>query len=168
MNYEELDKKANLGAFSTLDMAVCVPEIQKIKPGGVYLEVGVDKGKSLSIARMVAKEDVEVIGVDLRDDPEVEGAKFFQMNSQDPATAKAVNKKIDVIFIDGDHFYEGVAKDIEVWYPYMKKGGVMLFHDCDATSPGVVQAVEEFVEKYKFKDVYYDPDQRCSMARIRL
>lgn len=168
MNYEDLDKKANLGAFSTFDMAVLVPEVQKLQPGQVYLEVGVDKGKSLSVARMVAKEGVEVIGVDLRDNPDVPGTYFFRLDSQNPVTAKLVNRKIDVLFIDGDHSYEGCSKDIAVWYPCMAEHGVMLFHDCDDTSPGVVQAVKEFVDKYKLNDVYYDPNQRCSMARIRL
>lgn len=165
-NLDKLDLKANPGAFSTFDMAVCVPEIEKLEPGQVYLEVGVDRGKSLSIARMVAKRGVEVIGVDLRENPNVPDTLFFQMDSKD--AAKIVNRKVDVIFIDGDHSYEGCKADIDSWYPHMAKGGVMLFHDCDETSPGVVQAVKEFVEENGFEDVYYDPNQRCSMARIRL
>lgn len=35
----------------------------------------------------------------------------------------------DILFIDGDHSYEGVTKDMEAWYPYLKKGGHVLFHD---------------------------------------
>jgi hypothetical protein len=167
-NLEELDRKANNGAFSTFDMEVCVPEIEKLKPGQVYLEVGVDKGKSLSIAKMVAEKGVEVIGVDLCEDPEVPGTTFCRMNSQLSETADAVDRTINVIFIDGDHSYEGCKADIDTWYPHMAKDGVMLFHDCDSTSPGVVRAVEEFVKDNNFKDVYYDPNQRCSMARIRL
>lgn len=163
MNLEELDKKANPGAFSTLDAGVVAPEVEKLKPGQVYLEVGVDRGKSLSIARMVAKEGVEVYGVDLRDDPNVPNTTFIQGDS----TKVNIDKKVDVIFIDGDHSYEGCKADIDNWYPQMAKGGVMLFHDCDATSPGVEDAVAEFAKKIK-KEVYYHPDQRCSMARIYL
>ena len=161
---EALDLKANPWAFSTFDAAVLVPEVQKLKKGQVYLEVGVDRGKSLSIARMVAKEGVEVHGVDLRPDPKVSGTFFHRKNS----FKFKLGKKVDVIFIDGDHSYEGCKADIDNWYPQMAKNGVMLFHDCDASSPGVVQAVEEFVANNKFKDVYYDPNDRCSMARIRL
>src|SRR3990167_4054505 len=164
MDYNALDLKARLGAFSTLDMMICVPEIKKLKSGQVYLEVGVDKGKSLSVARMVAKKDVEVIGVDLRPDPKVKGAIFIQGDS----TKEAILSKVNVLFIDGDHTYEGCKADIDNWYPQMANGGVMLFHDCDDTSPGVVQAVAEFVKEHKFKDVFYHPEQRCSMARIRL
>lgn len=163
-NLDELDMKAHPGAFSTFDMEVLVPEVEKLKPGQVYLEVGVDRGKSLSVARMVAEKGVEVWGVDLRPDPEVDGTNFIR----DDSTKVKLDKKVDVIFIDGDHSYEGCKADIDNWYPQMAESGVMLFHDCDESSPGVVKAVEEFVEKNKFKDVYYHPEQRCSMARIRL
>lgn len=165
MNYEELDKKANLGAFSTYDMEVLVPEVEKLTPGSTYLEVGVDKGKSLSVARMVADSHVRVCGVDLREDPEVPDTYFFRGDS--PTIAKDWIGKIEVIFIDGDHTYEGCKADIDAWYPRMAKNGVMLFHDADESSPGVVRAIEEFVKKHKL-DVFYSPNQRCSMARIYL
>jgi 23S rRNA U2552 (ribose-2'-O)-methylase RlmE/FtsJ len=164
VDYSELDLKANIGAFSTLDMMIHVPEVEKLKKGQVYLEVGVDKGKSLSVAKMVAKEGVEIWGVDLREDPKVPGTNFVQADS----TQYKLGKKVDVIFIDGDHTYEGCGADIANWYPQMAKGGVMLFHDCDATSPGVVDSVADFVKEQKLKDVFYDPRQQCSMARIRL
>lgn len=167
IDLEALDLKAKPGAFSTFDMAIQVPEVEKLTYGQIYLEVGVDKGKSLSVARMVARQGVEIWGVDLQVNPKVYGTHFVQGNSQDMAKMWQ-NGKINVIFIDGDHSYEGCKADIDSWYPHMAKDGVMLFHDCDATSPGVVQAVEEFVKEHKFKDVYYDPNQRCSMARIRL
>lgn len=167
IDLEALDLKANLGAFSTFDMEILVPEVEKLKPGQVYLEVGVDKGKSLSVARMVAKEGVEVDGVDLREDPKVPGTTFFQKDSQDPWTPKIVSRKINVLFIDGDHTYEGCKADIDVWYPHMVKKGVMLFHDCDATSPGVVRAVREFAAEHSYK-VFYSPNPKCSMARIKL
>lgn len=174
---EALDLKANPGAFSTFDAAVLVPEVEKLKPDQVYLEVGVDKGKSLSIARMVAKKGVHVFGVDLREDPKIPETIFIQNDSVKVAqwwgTVTAMvnipktEEKIDVLFIDADHTYEGCKADIDAWYPHMAEHGVMLFHDCDATSPGVVQAVKEFAEEHKL-DVYYDPNPRCSMARIYL
>lgn len=165
IDLEELDLKANPGAFSTFDMEILVPEVQKLEPGQVYLEVGVDKGKSLSVARMVAKKDVNVFGVDLRVDPRVKGTIFYQGDSVE--VARLWTDEINVLFIDGDHSYEGCKADIDAWYPHMAKGGVMLFHDADATSPGVVQAVEEFAKDNNLK-VWYSPNQRCSMARIYL
>lgn len=165
VDYEELDLKARLGAFSTFDMEVLVPEVEKLEPGQVYLEVGVDKGKSLSVARMVAKEGVTICGVDLQYNPKVLGTAFFKGDSSE--VAKHWARKINVLFIDGDHSYEGCRADIDAWFPHMAEGGVMLFHDADATSPGVVEAMEEFSKENNLK-TWYSPEQRCGMGRIRL
>jgi hypothetical protein len=35
------------------------------------------------------------------------------------------------IYIDGDHSYEGVKRDYELFYPYLEDGGLMAFHDID-------------------------------------
>lgn len=36
---------------------------------------------------------------------------------------------IDMVFIDGDHRYEAVRADFDDWFPLVKTGGVILFHD---------------------------------------
>lgn len=36
---------------------------------------------------------------------------------------------IDILSIDGDHSYPGVKGDFDAWIPYVRKGGVVLFHD---------------------------------------
>lgn len=169
IDYEALDLRANKGAFSTYDAEVLVPEVMKLEPGEIYLEVGVDRGKSLSIAKMVAKEGVGIFGVDLRDDPNVEGTFFHQGDSV--AVAKLWDgeaSKISVLFIDGDHSYEGCKRDIDAWYPHLKEGATILFHDCDETSPGVVQAVAEAYQKYNCKNwkLYKREDKNTSMAQI--
>lgn len=167
VDYEALDLKANLGAFSVFDQEILVPEVMKLEPGEIYLEVGVDKGKSLSIARMVAKEGVEVYGVDLQPDPKVPDTLFYQGDSSN--IAAEYDWTVKVLFIDGDHTYEGCKADIDAWYPHMAEDGVMLFHDCDATSPGVVKAVHEFAKEKNLEGTLFEsPNQRCSMARIRL
>ncbi len=37
--------------------------------------------------------------------------------------------KFDLIFIDGDHTFEGVKHDFEKFLPFVKKDGFILFHD---------------------------------------
>lgn len=170
MDLNELDKKAKPGAFSTFDMEVFVPEVEKLEAGDIYLEIGVDRGKSLSVAKMVAKKGVEIHGVDIQNDPEVPGTYFHKINSWDLAVTW--DKKIKLLFIDGDHSFWGCHKDIELWSPHMASGGVILFHDCDESSPGVVQAVAEFIDTNKgtiqswqmFKRV----DKNTSMSKVQL
>lgn len=36
---------------------------------------------------------------------------------------------IDFFFIDGDHSYEGVEQDFDMYSPFVKKGGIIAFHD---------------------------------------
>jgi hypothetical protein len=77
------------------------------------------------------------------------------------------DNSLDLCFIDADHSYKGVKRDIEAYYPKVKEGGIICGHDCldinlantftqeqiDATylqiddetgcHPGVIQAVYE-------------------------
>ncbi|MBL0358827.1 MAG: class I SAM-dependent methyltransferase [Chitinophagaceae bacterium] len=45
------------------------------------------------------------------------------------AVADKINNTIDFIFIDGDHSYEGLQKDWELYSPKIVAGGYMLLHD---------------------------------------
>jgi predicted O-methyltransferase YrrM len=40
--------------------------------------------------------------------------------------------KIDVLFIDGDHSYEGVKKDFELYSTLMSEKGIIIIHDTDS------------------------------------
>jgi len=57
-----------------------------------------------------------------------------------------IEDDLDFVYVDGDHRYQTVKKEIELYYPKIKDGGLMAFHDYDAPDEnnGVVQAVEEF------------------------
>lgn len=35
----------------------------------------------------------------------------------------------NMVFIDGDHSYEGCKGDIEAWFPHLVPGGIMAIHD---------------------------------------
>jgi hypothetical protein len=50
----------------------------------------------------------------------------------------------DLVFIDGDHSFEGVREDIEAWWPKVRKGGWIGGHDYLKTGnfPGVHKAVD--------------------------
>lgn len=38
---------------------------------------------------------------------------------------------LDLVFIDGDHRYEFIKKDISSWLPKLRDGGILCGHDCE-------------------------------------
>jgi hypothetical protein len=54
----------------------------------------------------------------------------------------------DLIYIDGDHSYEGVKKDLEISHSKIKPNGYILGHDYTPQFQGVMDAVNEFCSKY--------------------
>lgn len=50
--------------------------------------------------------------------------------------------KADLIYVDGDHTYEGCLRDLALYWPLLARGGVM-FGD-DIMEPGVRKAVTQF------------------------
>ncbi len=55
-------------------------------------------------------------------------------------------ESLDFVYIDGDHSYYGVKRDIAAYWPKLKWGGVMAFHDYENDAYGVKGAVLEFAE----------------------
>src|SRR5262249_29650597 len=53
----------------------------------------------------------------------------------------------DMVFIDGDHRYEAVKRDILKWQPKLKSGGLLCGHD--RNWPGVEQAIQELLPSWK-------------------
>jgi SAM-dependent methyltransferase len=52
----------------------------------------------------------------------------------------------DLIFIDADHSYEAVSRDIALALPLLRPGGLIAFHDYgNPADPGVAWAVDEFL-----------------------
>lgn len=48
------------------------------------------------------------------------------------------------IYIDGDHHYDAIAKDLDAWWPALAAGGIFAGHDYMAEMPGVMKAADEF------------------------
>jgi predicted O-methyltransferase YrrM len=133
------------------EMVSLLEDVRKAKPRRV-LEIGTCKGGSLYLWTRLAQPDATIVSVDLP------GGKFgggysrlrtpiyrrfaraqqrlhlLRANSHLTGTLERVRQlfggaEIDFLFIDGDHTYEGVKEDWEMYSPLVRKGGIIVFHD---------------------------------------
>jgi len=51
---------------------------------------------------------------------------------------------VDFLFIDGNHTYEGVKKDFQLYSPFVRKGGLIAFHDIATHPPEAHCDVDKF------------------------
>ena len=91
-------------------------------------------------------------------------SKFVQHIEGDSADSKNVElatselEEIELLFIDTDHTYDHSMKEIAVWWPVLKPGGILILHDSStfATSfgstpdSGVKATIEEIFGNLKF------------------
>lgn len=59
-------------------------------------------------------------------------------------------ESLDFVFIDADHSYEAVKKDIPNWKKTVRKGGIVSGHDYSPRHRGVCQAVDEFCAEHGY------------------
>jgi len=68
---------------------------------------------------------------------------------------------LDAVYIDADHSYEAVKKDLEISLLKVKNGGAIIGHDYNHNKfPGVVKAVNEFCKKYD-KQISFLTEDGC-------
>ena len=133
----------------------------------MILEIGTAGGGTLFWFTRVAKPDATIISVDLP------GGRFgggyprwkiplfrsfvrvgqeihlIRADSHDPKTFETVkeilgDRKVDFLFIDGDHTYEGVKRDFEMYSPLVREGGIIAFHDIVPHPPQTGYEVSRF------------------------
>jgi len=70
-----------------------------------------------------------------------------------------IEDELDFVYVDGDHTYDGVIKDLNNFYKLIKIGGLIGGHDFDKETAGnqVRRAVYDFFKPLN-KQVYSDSD----------
>jgi len=70
---------------------------------------------------------------------------------------------LDFLFIDGDHTYEGVKHDFEMYSPLVRKGGLVAFHDICGHHVGVSEVDRYWNQikgSYRHSEIVEDPNQK--------
>jgi predicted O-methyltransferase YrrM len=144
------------------DIANSYPDNYKLN----YVEIGCYAGGSACL--MLQRENTNVFSIDLGNpiNPEIVKQNINKLNkhnnnyfyikgsSHDLETLNTLIKyidEIDVLFIDGDHSYDGVILDFEMYSKLVKNGGYIIFDDYNdyQYSPQVKPAVDNIVSNLK-------------------
>jgi predicted O-methyltransferase YrrM len=70
---------------------------------------------------------------------------------------------LDYLFLDGDHTYDGVRRDFEMYAPLVRSGGIAAFHDIAEHKRekdcGVDRFWSETKQRYRHREIIADPKQ---------
>jgi predicted O-methyltransferase YrrM len=118
--------------------------VQQLRPRAL-LEIGAANGGTLFLLTRAAEPNARILSLDFAISP-VKQAIFptfarpgqqvncMRGDSHSADTLQRVKewlggKQLDFLFIDGDHSYEGVRRDYEMYGPLVATGGLIAFHD---------------------------------------
>lgn len=129
-----------------------------------YLEIGCYAGGSAIL--MLHRPNTTVVSVDLgspihpdivknnikNNNPYNNNFYYIQGDSQNLSTltkVKEVIDRVDILFIDGDHSFQGVVRDFEMYKELVPPGGYIIFDDYNdkESSPEVKPAVDSIIKK---------------------
>jgi predicted O-methyltransferase YrrM len=136
------------------------------------MEIGTDRGGTLFLFSRVAEPDATIVSMNVPWSalnaycmeyrnllfekfarPE-QKLSLLSVNSHEHASLQKMKallngQKLDFLFIDGDHSYDGVKKDFEMYSALVGKGGVICFHDIAENRRNTHNPVRDYWDEIK-------------------
>jgi predicted O-methyltransferase YrrM len=154
-------------------------------PPQTVLELGTFHGGTLFLFARVAAPDATLVTVDMNAGTfggaypstwaplfrsfarEKQKIHLVRGDSHSASTHARVSsllrQSVDFLFIDGDHTYEGVCADFEMYSPLVRRGGLIALHDIVEGSPELVGGVPRFWceirERFEVEEIVADHNQ---------
>jgi hypothetical protein len=157
-------------------------QVARAHDGAVFVELGSWKGRSTSFMGVEIANSGKAIsffavdhwrGSDEaahRADPDLAAGRLYDVflsniapirdrvtplrSDSSQAAAKFEEGSVDFIYVDAEHTYAGVTRDLEAWWPRLRSGGVIAGDDWDfqdenhANEFGIRRAVEQFAGRF--------------------
>jgi len=155
-----------LAFLTNNDIGILQTYIEKIKDGQCYVEIGTNYGGSAILATQCT--DKPVYSVDIENKvPNNVSEKFIFINKPSVDAAKEFNKKIGLLFIDGNHF--DAKKDFDAWEDKVSNGGYVLFHDYSKHDEWtVIKDCDEIMNNKNYKIIFKPtPEDRTSILVLQ-
>jgi predicted O-methyltransferase YrrM len=148
------------------------------------LEIGTNYGGTLFLLCTLSPPGAKIISVDLpsgkfgggyprrkiplfrRFPRSGQQLHLIRADSHSPETKERVLKilageQLDYLFIDGDHTYDGVRRDFEMYSPLVRSGGIVAFHDIvtnkQESECHVVRFWSELSSRYQHREIIERP-----------
>ncbi|HTV54706.1 MAG TPA: class I SAM-dependent methyltransferase [Terriglobia bacterium] len=159
--------------------------VASIKPSAA-LEIGTHRGGTLFLLCRLADPRAKIISTDLphgrfgggykrvriglyrKFADEGQSLHLLRQDSHKQETVGCIKDilcgaSLDYLFIDGDHSYEGVRHDFEVYSPLVRRGGLVAFHDIAGNGTqwgcGVPRFWSEVKSRYLYREIIANPKQ---------
>ena len=162
-----------------------IARVQELKPQ-TLIEIGTARGGTLFLLASVSAPNAEVISIDLPAGlygggyPRWKGRLYrwfmgegqclhlIRANSHDSRTFDKSQRllsgrKVDLLFIDGDHTYEGAKQDYLLYRTLVRPGGLIVFHDIldntKTSSITVAPLWREISQSFQTEEIVQSYDQ---------
>ena len=160
----DLVKRFNYAGITVAPWQVAVEiaglmRILATEPPARVLEIGTASGGTLFLLTRVATPDALLISVDLRRGQfgggyprwrgplyrsfsrEAQRIELVRSDSHSADSGRRIRRlldgePLDLLFVDGDHTYEGVKQDVADYGPLVRPGGIIALHDIVPGGPG--------------------------------
>jgi len=118
---------------------------ESLSDNAIIVNIGVEYGASIACLR-AGNPMAAIFGIDIDISKANQSipAKYIEEDSGVLPPTFPADWWLDLLFIDGDHSYAGVQRDL-AWVPLVKVGGYLLFHDCYDWPPSPPKMVHQIV-----------------------
>jgi predicted O-methyltransferase YrrM len=168
------------------EIVPALERIERLRPQRVC-EIGTAAGGTLYLLTRISAPDALVVSIDLAIAPHTRalrqrfarpGQRVVNLAADSHSEETAVRLKrlldgqqLDVLFIDGDHSYDGVRADFERYGRLVRSGGIIALHDINEDfrtkhgieTPSISGEVPRFwgelKERYRTEELIADPEQ---------
>jgi predicted O-methyltransferase YrrM len=152
--HDYLTISPELGGMQIEDEIAAFFELTRHSEPRWICEIGTARGGTTFLFTRAFSARANIIGIDLYVQNRIlvrhfrkrgQRIHFIDGDSHAEQTIRKVEQilrgeKLDILFIDGDHTYDGVARDFMEYRRFVREGGIIAFHDIqpDGTDQGLV------------------------------
>lgn len=147
MNRTSEDIRAWFGLMLPDEVNMLKALASSLPDNPVIVNIGAGRGTS-GMAFMESRDDVRLITIDVVNEMLLNGGleserwefgktdfplptqEWEQIHEDSVTVGKEWDRgQVDMVFVDGDHSYDGAYGDISSWVPHIKNGGFIAIHD---------------------------------------